>query len=187
MRHTFFIVLCLGALLFPALALTDTGSLHSTGPGGLVQPQVDGRRVGAWTSPRPSLKGSNRSGAYGFAPTAADNLTYAGPDQSGDGPVMRTNTVYAIYWVPPGFSQAPNYQSVVNGYFANVAADSGASTNAYAAATQYSDTTGPIAYDSTFGGSSVDKQPFPKSGCANPPSVLGATVCLTDDQIQAEI
>src|SRR5436853_7819848 len=41
------------------------------------------------------------------------------------GPVMHTNKVYAIYWIPSGYSVQSGYQSVIDGYFQNVAADSG--------------------------------------------------------------
>ena len=47
------------------------------------------------------------------------NLFYHG------GPVMRTNTTYAIYWVPPGYFVSSGYVSIIDQYFANVAADSG--------------------------------------------------------------
>jgi hypothetical protein len=105
------------------------------------------------------------------------NLSYHG------GPVMRTNTTYAIYWIPPGYSVSANYRSLINGFFQNVAAANGSTTNVYSIATEYSDTTGPIAYHSAFGGALVDTQPFPASGCSD----AGLPVCLTDAQLQAEI
>lgn len=76
-----------------------------------------------------------------------------------------------------------SYESSIDQYFTNVAAASGTNTNVYSVATQYSDTTGPIAYSSTFGGAYVDTSSFVSSGCND-----GADpVCLTDDQLQAEI
>src|SRR5579859_7696804 len=47
------------------------------------------------------------------------NLTYH------NGPVMRSNTTYAIYWIPSGYGVSSKYESTINGYFQNVAADSG--------------------------------------------------------------
>ena len=40
-----------------------------------------------------------------------------------------------IFWVPPGYSARQNYQSVINGYLSNVAADSGKPTNVFSVAT----------------------------------------------------
>lgn len=96
------------------------------------------------------------------------------------GPVMTTNTAYAIYWIPAGYSVSPNYQSLINGFFQNVAADSGKTSNVYWSDTQYSS----ILYNSTFGGSYVDTNPFPANGCSLYGSV---TNCLSDAQLAAEV
>lgn len=112
-----------------------------------------------------------------FAGLGSGNLVYNG------GPVMHTSTTYAIYWVPPGYSVDANYESVINGYFQNVAAASGAISNVYAMGTEYYDTNGAIAYDATFGGSVVDTDAFPSAGCSD----SGLPLCLTDAQVQAEI
>src|SRR5262249_3037084 len=37
-----------------------------------------------------------------------------------NGSVMRTSTVYAIYWLPADSTVSANYESVIDGYFANV-------------------------------------------------------------------
>jgi hypothetical protein len=94
---------------------------------------------------------------------------------------MRTNTTYAIYWIPSGQSVQPGYESAVNQYLSDVAAASGSQTNVYSVATQYYDSTGFISFQSTFGGSDVDTDPFPASGCH------AAATCLTGVQLQAEI
>ncbi len=94
---------------------------------------------------------------------------------------MRTDTTYAIYWVPSGFSVGANYESDINQYLADVAAASGSLTNVYSVATQYYDDEAAIHYASTFGGAYVDTDPFPASGCT------ATAVCLTDDQLQQEI
>jgi hypothetical protein len=106
------------------------------------------------------------------------NLVYHG------GPVMRSSRTYAIYWLPPGASMGPGYQSTIDRYFADAAADSGSSTNVYSTLTQYFDTTGKIAYKQTFGGSTVDSRAFPSSGC---PLYGGLKRCLTDAQVRAEV
>src|SRR5437764_6356602 len=100
-----------------------------------------------------------------------------------NGPVMRTNRVYAIYWIPSGYAVSSGYTSLIDGFFKNVAADSGKRTNVYFSDTQYSDSTGLIAYSSAFGGSTVDTTPFPASGCSD----SYTAICLTDAQLRSEI
>jgi hypothetical protein len=97
--------------------------------------------------------------------------------------VMRTNTTYAIYWSPSDHTIDAGYESDVSRYLTDVAAASGSQTNVYSVATQYYDSTGFIAYQSKFGGSDVDTDPFPANGCSD----AGAAVCLTDGQLQDEI
>jgi hypothetical protein len=105
--------------------------------------------------------------------------------------VMRTNTVYAIYWIPSGSTACAgspchvdaNYESDIDQYFTDVAAASGRTDNVYSVATQYYDATGPISYSSSFAGSYVDTDPFPTNGC----NVGAGVVCLTDQQIENEI
>jgi hypothetical protein len=97
--------------------------------------------------------------------------------------VMRTNTAYAIYWIPSGYSVDANYEGLINRYLTDVAAASGRTDNVYSPDTQYYDATGPIAYQSVFAGSYVDTNAFPASGCND-----GAdATCLTDQQIENEI
>lgn len=104
------------------------------------------------------------------------------------GPVMHTNKVYAIYWVPSGYTggaNSANYASLINGFFTDVAADSGKNTNVYFSDTQYYDNiTGGILYNSAFGGSILDTNGLPTSGCSDSAT---PAACLTDAQIQTEI
>jgi hypothetical protein len=94
--------------------------------------------------------------------------------------------VYDIYWVPPGYTVASGYQSTIDGFFQNVAADSGKTSNVFSTATQYTDTGGShVAYNATFGGSTTLSNPFPASGCTD--SALASAPCLTDNQVAAEI
>jgi hypothetical protein len=118
--------------------------------------------------------------ANGFAKparSAGSNLSYH------NGPVMRTNQVYAIYWVPAGFTVSSSYKSLIDGYFTNVAADNGKTSNVYYSDTQYSDTTGRIAYSSSLAGSFLDTNPLPASGCSD----SYTSVCVTDAQLQTEL
>jgi hypothetical protein len=78
-----------------------------------------------------------------------------------------------------------SYESLINRYFTDVAADSGGINNVYSVATQYYDNPGhaPIQYSSTFGGAYIAKDPLPLNGCNDGVD----TYCLTDQQLQAEI
>ena len=76
-----------------------------------------------------------------------------------------------------------SYESLINQYFTDVAHDSGGASNVYSVATQYFDGSGPIQYQSTFGGSYVDHDPLPANGCDDGQD----SVCLTDPQLQSEI
>jgi len=106
------------------------------------------------------------------------NLTYHG------GLTMHTNKVYAIYWVPAGYTVSANYVSLINRFFTDVAAASGQTSNVYYSDTQYTDTVnGHILYSSTFGGSVIDTHPLPVSGCVD----SYTSVCVTDAQLQTEI
>jgi hypothetical protein len=96
------------------------------------------------------------------------------------GPVMTTNKTYSIFWKPSGYSIAPGYDTTLNQFFGDVAADSGKTTNVYSIATQYSG----IQYSSSFGGTWTDTSAFPANGCS---PYNGLPVCLTDAQIMAEV
>jgi hypothetical protein len=100
-----------------------------------------------------------------------------------NGPVMHTNAVYAIYWVPTGFTIQSGYDTLINQFFGDVAADSGKTTNVYYSDTQYYDGSGSSAYSSSFKGSATDTSALPASGCTD----SYTSVCLSDAQIRAEI
>jgi hypothetical protein len=107
------------------------------------------------------------------------------------GPVMTTNKVYAIYWVPSGYSVSSDYGSLINQYFSDVSAAHGTEGNVYGSDTQYSQqqngTTSYIQNNSTFAGSAVDTDPLPPLDALNCPSTIGSTACVTDPQLQNEI
>ncbi len=69
----------------------------------------------------------------GVVPVIGKQLPGAGiPLINHGGPVMTTNKTYAIYWVPAGYSIPAGYDTTINQYFTDVAADSGKWTNVYA-------------------------------------------------------
>ena len=125
--------------------------------------------------------GGGRLASVSSDDTAAVNVSWHG------GPVMHTNTIYAIYWVPAGYSVSSGYESLINRYFSDVAADSGKLTNDYAVDPQYTDSSGPAAYNSTFGGSVVDTTAYPTSTCVDSYGAGNTSVCLMDSQLQTEI
>jgi PKD repeat protein len=107
------------------------------------------------------------------------NLDYNG------GPVMPANTNYTIYWDPSGAPEGypAGYEAGVNRYLEDLAHDSGGTANVDSVSAQYNDAAGQFAnYESHYGGTFVDKQPYPTSGNCK----VSAT-CLTDAQIQAEL
>jgi hypothetical protein len=105
------------------------------------------------------------------------NLDYSG------GPVMPSNTNYAVYWRPSSGPAYPaDYQPGLDRYFEDLAHDSGGNQNVDSVAVQYNDASGQLAqYDSHFAGALVDTHPYPANGCTR------AAICLTDAQIQAEL
>ena len=121
--------------------------------------------------------GTGGGGNQVFPPTAG-----YGQLSNHGGMTMTTNATYAIYWQPQGYSGgtiSDSYKGLVNQYFADVAHDSGLTTNVYYTETQYSG----IQYKSTFAGSYTDTDPLPASGCAD----SATSVCISDAQLQTEI
>ena len=167
--HKAAVVLALAVVLVSVAA----GSASANDPG--PSPKV-GRALGL-VAPRHANK--QASGVSGWG-----KLRY----HSG-GSIMRTNKTYAIYWNPAGTTISANYQSLIDRYLGDVAADSGKTSNVYYSSTQYYQTIGgvttKIAYSASFGGSVLDTQPFPASGCTD--TVAQTTACLSDAQLQAEI
>ncbi len=142
-------------------------------------------------SPADPPSPSNPAGKIlGVVPThgqASKNAGSGGNLVYHNGPVMHTNKVYAIYWVPSGYYVSGTYESLINRFYTDVAAANGQTTNVYYSDTQYYDNAnGKITYSSSLGGSVVDTNAFPASGC-NATYTSGVTVCLTDAQLQAEI
>jgi PKD repeat protein len=106
------------------------------------------------------------------------------------GPVMHSATTHVVFWDPKEEFTATT-KTIVEGFFTNVAKDSGLGSNVWGVAGQYTDKTGNAAYSSTFGGALLDKTAYPKTGnCAVPKegdSGPPYTTCLTDAQLQTEL
>ena len=76
-------------------------------------------------------------------------------------------------------SSCADYESTIDQFFTDVAADSGLTTNVYSTLTQYSN----IEYNTTFAGSYVDGSPFPTTRCHDGFDKY----CVTDKQLRAEM
>ena len=108
----------------------------------------------------------------------------------GGGRVLQSNRTHPIFWEPvgSGLTFDPGYESLVETFLVDVAVDSHTTTNVYGLSGQYTDSAGPAAYDSTYGGAVVDTDPLPANGCTEPPMTgPGWSVCLTDSQLETEI
>ncbi len=121
-----------------------------------------------------------------------DGLPFGGGElETQGGPVMHSATTHVVYWDPnEEFSAAT--KGIVDGFFANVAHDSGLPTNVFAIAGQYADSTGNAAYSSTFAGAVTDKHAYPTTGNCTTPNELEAdkgpyAKCLFDAQLKAEL
>jgi hypothetical protein len=113
-------------------------------------------------------------------PSGGSNLAYhaGGSVQTG------THHTYAIYW---GTAFSATYQGAINGFFRDVAADSGKSTNVYYSDTQYyqaAGTTTYVAYSEAFGGTWADAALPSSGGCS---STAGGPLCVSDSQLQGEV
>jgi hypothetical protein len=162
-------LVCLAVLVAAVVAVTSA-SAGAPDPSGAATGRALGM-VPTWAS---AMATQWLNGAY-RATYGSGKLYYHG------GPTQTTNTTYTIFWQPSNWGQAfpSGYSTLVNQYFADVAADSGKTTNVYYTATQYSG----IQYKSTFATSTTATDALPASGC----SYSGASVCLTDAQLQDEI
>ena len=103
-------------------------------------------------------------------------------------------TITPVFWEPAGASPAnqtpASYQQIVTGYVNNVAAGSGATSNVYSIATEYSSTVNgvktPINYKITAGTPIIDTSPLPPNGCT-PNAANGYTSCVSDLQLRTEL
>jgi len=129
----------------------------------------------AVTASSGSAAGLHRGRMLGVVP-------HSGSLAAGPRLFSRSNAVKAAD--PTMLTFDPSYQTLIDQYLTDVAHDSGSTNSVYSVATQYDDSNHVhIQYQSTFGGSYVDKDPLPANGCND-----GAdTYCITDKQIENEI
>jgi hypothetical protein len=136
---------------------------------------------------------SARTRGYPCGPLGAGcgTLDYHSGPVMGTPQIAGTNTVYAIFWAPPGTAKFPTqYEELIARYLTNVAATDGRPTNTYANSAQYWETVGGtkkhIHYDVHFGGviRLTTRYPRTSTGC----SASGTdTSCVSDAQIHHEL
>jgi PKD repeat protein len=160
--------------------------------GAVVVRTPDGGSVGV--APRngvaPSAIPGSVAAAHGAGAVTAstsgsswENLNYQG------GPVLHSSDPYLIFWAPGGETIPSSWQTLIERYFTDVAADSTRSTNVYGVARQFTDATGFADYRQTFDPTRQvvsDANAYPARDATNCAASPYAT-CLTDDEIHAEI
>jgi PKD domain/Divergent InlB B-repeat domain len=126
-----------------------------------------------------------QAGPFGATePNGEPPLLYHG------GPIMHSHAAYAIFWVPSGYSLPSGYQTAIESYFENVAADSGKPTNVYSVSAQYFEEPGHVhaSYADSYGGSTTDETAYPTSGtCAPYTAAESFTACISDAKLEAEV
>ncbi len=166
-----------------AIALLGTALALTAAPAGAVVANTAGGRV-SYLPLNEAAATRSASPLRSTVPTGEPPLLYHG------GPVMHSQTSYAIFWAPSGFSFPSGYKAAIEGFLKNVAADSGKSTNVYSVSAQYTDETGHAAYSDTYGGSATDTHAYPSSGTCAPYAGFGGesfTACISDEKMAAEV
>lgn len=164
-------------VLLAALALSALGVASASA----VVVRLHGKRL----SYQPTLRDLVRPRANplrSLTPEARSGSPSGAVEYHG-GPVMPSNTNYALYWDPSGGPEYPaGYESGIDRYLEDLAHDSGGLLNTDSVLVQYGDSLGHFAnYDSHFGGALIDTNPYPANGCS------AAAKCLTDNQLREEI
>jgi hypothetical protein len=129
-------------------------------------------------------------GAQARVPAVAGARAHAANLPYGGGPVMHSNRTHLIFWAPAysGLAFDPGYTALVERFLSQVALASHSPSNVYGLTGQYTDSSGPAAYDSSYRGSVLDTDPLPANGCTEPTDGgPGWTVCLNDAQLEHEV
>jgi hypothetical protein len=113
-------------------------------------------------------------------------LEGGGPLRYHGGPVLHSTDAYVIYWNPTGGYRG-DWERLIDRYFRDVGVANGRNDNVFALDTQYNDAGGPAANKATFRGSYTDSNPFPTSAEGGNCIAAAQIVCLTDQQIKAEL
>ncbi len=160
-----------------ALVATPAGAVVTNTSGGRISYLPLNEAVGV-NGGTPTHSGAPIRNTF---PTGEPPLEYHG------GPVMHSQTAYAIFWAPSGYSFPAGYTSAITNYLENVAADSGKPSNVYSVSAQYTDGLGHATYNDAFGGSVNDTDVYGTT-C---PTYTGFgetfTACISDEKMAAEV
>jgi PKD repeat protein len=155
----------------------------------VVVHQPDGQSVGVMPRPGPSaaLTPGLRAAAISpeLSPSADPSL---GDLDFHGGIVLHATRPYLIFW-DPNDAIANGTEDVFRAYLTNTSDAGLTNTDVYAVGRQYTDTTGFADDRQTFDSATqalVDPQPFPSSDSSSCPNG-GASACVTDTQLQAEL
>jgi Lamin Tail Domain/IPT/TIG domain len=154
-----------------------------------LQSSEPGKKVGGVVPHFSSVvaaRGGARVAAAGGGfdePPTPGSLSYHG------GHVMHTATIRHVFWVPSGYALPASYRTLIDGFMADVAADSGKTSNVFASDTQYTDSsTGHILYSLAFGGSVLITDPFPAGATTNRADCpLVQPTCITDTELEQKL
>jgi PKD domain len=126
----------------------------------------------------------------GIAPSASA-VTVKGKLLYGGGPVLHSSAPYLVFWTPSGENVPASSQALMVRFFADVAADSGKSSNVFGVLRQYYDRFGFADYRQTFNPARqviVDTQPYPPRDAGQCPDVSSTQpTCIGDTQIRSEL
>ena len=118
------------------------------------------------------------------------------------GPVMATPSagnqvvVTPIFWAPTGYSFTSSYETVIETYLQDLAADSDKTTNVFGTTYQYTQGTAPntvpVNYRMVAGTPITTNAAFPTAGCTTDTGAIygdnsGYSTCLDDQQVESEL
>jgi hypothetical protein len=184
-----------------AIVVGAIGGAYTTVTGGVAVAESGAARVappptrnpnGPPLGVVPSRSPAAAPSGYSASSTAGRPRAFANtPVTYHGGPVLHASSVYTIFWMPPGYALPPNYSTVINQYFSDVAHDSYLPSNVYGSTVQYFETQPKrfVSYNVANKGPGIDSTLFPKSGCPNYTLADNSKskVCLTRAQLQKEI
>jgi hypothetical protein len=176
-------LVALGFSAAPAAAVVSNLGGHGYGitlPRGANPAELSQSHLNVRKAPS-SLAGARRFDEAPVGGTDLENLER--------GPVMHSATTHLVYWDPAGQFTSTT-RGIIDGFFTDVAGDSGLSTNVFAIAGQYTDATGNAAYSSTFAGALVDRHAYPTTGSCTVPAGGDKgpfETCLFDHQLREEL
>jgi hypothetical protein len=181
------------ALLLAALSAFLYSLVTLAAPAGAFVEEVGSTKVGVQT--REIARYWNGATKLNGNPAEAEKNAAAENFGNPSGhPVVHTTSAYVIYWDPQAYYHG-DWQSLVDGFMANLGTAGGEFNNTFAVDGQYTDTTNkPAGEVFAFRGAFTDTEPYPPAECTDPhpfaggdPLVEGAPVCLTDARIRGEL